>query len=217
MVQLVAQETNADRRPIEEVKAKAEAGDPASEAELGLRYKHGEGVAKDQLEAMKWYRKAAEQNYALAQNSLGVCYEQGEGVQKDPVEAVKWYRRAAEQNLALAQYNLGLCYAKRVPMNEKEKLLGVAEDPDARALEAVKWYRKAAEQNFAAAQYDLGMCYQYGKGVAEDSVEAYKWLLLAARQGDEDAKNYMTWMESKQLRPQQIAEGQKRAREFKPR
>ena len=253
MVQLVAQETNADRRPIEEVKAKAEAGDPASEAELGLRYKHGEGVAKDQVEAMKWYRKAAEQNYALAQNSLGVCYEQGEGVQKDPVEAVKWYRKAAEQNLAPAQFNLGVCYAQRVPMNEKENLLGVAEDPDARALEAVKWYRKAAEQNlapaqcnlglcyergegvksdlveavkwyrkaaeqnFAAAQYDLGMCYQYGKGVAEDSVEAYTWLLLAARQGDEDAKNYMTWMESKQLKPEQVAQGQKRAGEFKPR
>ena len=76
---------------------------------------------------------------------------------------------------------------------------------------------KSREDNFALAQYDLGMCYQYGTGVAEDSVEAYKWLLLAARQGDEDAKNYTTWMESKQLKPEQIAQGQKRAREFKPR
>ena len=58
MVQLVAQETNADRRPIEEVKAKAEAGDAASEAELGLRYKHGEDVAKDHVEAVKWYSQS---------------------------------------------------------------------------------------------------------------------------------------------------------------
>ena len=46
--------------------------------------------------------------------------------------------------------------------------------------------------------------------------EAYKWLLLAARQGDEDAKKNMTELESK-LTPEQIAEGQKRARDFMPR
>jgi len=62
VVQLVAQETEADRRPIEEVKAKAEAGDAAFEEELGLRYNFGKGVPKDQVEAVKWYRKAAEQN-----------------------------------------------------------------------------------------------------------------------------------------------------------
>ena len=37
---------------------------------------NGQGVAKDQVEAVKWYRKAAEQNYAKAQYNLGVCYEQ---------------------------------------------------------------------------------------------------------------------------------------------
>jgi len=29
------------------------------------------------VEAVKWYRKAAEQNYAPAQNNLGLCYEHG--------------------------------------------------------------------------------------------------------------------------------------------
>ena len=71
------------------------------------------------MEAVKWFRKAAEQNYAEAQYILGVCYEQGEGVAKDQVEAVKWYRKAAEQNDAEAQYNLGICY---------ERGDGVAED-----------------------------------------------------------------------------------------
>ena len=32
---------------------------------------------------MKWYRKAAEQNYAEAQYNLGVCYYNGQGVAKD--------------------------------------------------------------------------------------------------------------------------------------
>jgi len=119
------------------------------------------------------------------------------------VEAVKWYRKAAEQNLAEAQYNLGVClYAGA----------GVTKDQ----VEAVKWYRKAAEQNFAKAQFNLNVCYYNGEGVAKDYVEAYKWLLLAARQGDEDAKKNLTALESK-LTPEQIADGQKRAREFKPR
>jgi TPR repeat protein len=72
------------------------------------------------------------------------------------------------------------------------------------------------EQNYAAAQFNLGFCYAHGPGVAEDSVEAYKWLLLAARQGNEGAKKIVTLLENN-LRPEQIAQGQKKAREFKPR
>jgi TPR repeat protein len=83
-------------------------------------------------------------------------------------------------------------------------------------VEAVKWYRKAAEQKYAKAQYNLSVCYGNGTGVTKDYVEAYKWMFLAARQGDEGAKNFMTVLESK-LTPEQIAEGQKRARDFEPR
>src|SRR6266403_100398 len=108
VVQLAAQQTKADQKPIGEVKA--EAGDAESEVELGLRYLDGKDVPKNQVEAVKWFRKAAEQNFAAAQNRLGVCYGNGEGVAKDQVEAVKWFRKAAEQNLAKAQYNLGLCF-----------------------------------------------------------------------------------------------------------
>src|SRR5262249_30251840 len=103
VVQLVAQQTNADQMPIEEVKAKAEAGDAESQVELGRRYYHGEGVSKDEDEMLKWYRKAAEQNFARAQTNVGVAYEDGIGVAKDQEEAVKWYRKAAEQNDADAE------------------------------------------------------------------------------------------------------------------
>jgi hypothetical protein len=37
VVQLAAQQTKADQKPIEEVKAKAEAGDADSQVELGLQ------------------------------------------------------------------------------------------------------------------------------------------------------------------------------------
>jgi TPR repeat protein len=67
---------------------------------------YGQGVAKDPVEAVKWYHKAAEQGDADAQFNLGVCFDNGEGVAKDPVEAVKWYRMAAEQGDARARKKL---------------------------------------------------------------------------------------------------------------
>ncbi len=67
----------------------------------------GQGVATNYVEAVKWFRKAAEQNYAQAQCNLGVCYAMGQGVAKDEAEAVKWYRKAAEQNYAAGSIQSG--------------------------------------------------------------------------------------------------------------
>src|ERR1700674_2589276 len=83
VLQLHAQQSQTDRKPFEELRAKAEAGDARSENQLGLRYYDGEGLAKDFAEAVKWYRKAAEQGFAAAQGNLGRCYFNGQGVTKD--------------------------------------------------------------------------------------------------------------------------------------
>jgi len=54
-------------------------------------------------EAVKRYRKEAEQGDADAQWNLGWHYENGWGVTQDDAEAVKWFRKAAEQGNAQAQ------------------------------------------------------------------------------------------------------------------
>src|SRR2546430_586838 len=82
---------------FKQVKAKAEAGDKYSEGELGRRYPDGQGVAKDDVEAVKWFRKAAEQNFSQAQYTLSANYYNGEMVAKDYVEAYKWALLAAAQ------------------------------------------------------------------------------------------------------------------------
>ena len=58
-------------------------------------YDQGSVVAKDDAQAVAWYRKAADQGDANAQNNLGVMYENGRGVAKDDAQAVAWYRKAA--------------------------------------------------------------------------------------------------------------------------
>jgi S1-C subfamily serine protease len=83
-------------------------------------------------------------------------------------------------------------------------------------LHKTKWFRKAAEQNYADAQSVLISCYYMGQGVPKNYVEAYKWCLLAAARGDEVAKKGVAEMEN-QMSREQIAEGQKLARDFKPR
>lgn len=55
---------------------------------------NGWGVAKDQVEAVKWFRKAAVQGYAVSQKQLGDCYMNGWGVTKDQAVAIKWFRKA---------------------------------------------------------------------------------------------------------------------------
>jgi TPR repeat protein len=160
----------------------AEQGNAPAQFELGRMYDHGEGVAKDPVEAVKWYRKAAEQGNASAQYSFGYMYAHGEGVAKDPVEAVKWYRKAAEQGDARAQGNLGYMYSNGE---------GVAKDP----VEAVKWYRKAAEQGDGLGQRNLGSCYFAGDGVPKNEIEALAWFSISAASGLETAKESRDFLE----------------------
>ena len=116
----------------------AEQGSALAQFNLGFMYDQGEGIPKDDKEAVKWYRLAAEQGNAAAQGNLGLMYDQGKGVPKDDKEAVKWYRLAAEQGSALAQSNLGLMY---------EKGEGVPKD----YVEAYKWLNLSAANGFEAA------------------------------------------------------------------
>ena len=87
--QTPAQQTVADRKLFEEILTQAEKGDAKSQSDLGSAFFFGQlGVAKDEVRGLKWFRKAAAQNHALAQFNLGCFYYNGEGVAKDEVEAM---------------------------------------------------------------------------------------------------------------------------------
>ncbi len=79
---------------------------PDEAYKTGLRYYEGVGVTKDYAEALKWYRKAANQGHSLAQYDIGSMYYNGEGVNKDVAEALNWYQKAADQGNSLAIYRL---------------------------------------------------------------------------------------------------------------
>jgi TPR repeat protein len=62
-------------------------------------FERGEAAYSDgkYSQAVKWWRKAAEQGDARAQYNLGQMHREGQGVPQDYAEAVKWYRKAVEQ------------------------------------------------------------------------------------------------------------------------
>jgi len=82
-------------------------------------HQNGWGVPQNLTEAVKWYRKAAEQGAASAQYNLGFMYLNGQGVPQNYAEAEKWYRKAAEQGDVDALQILGLAYylGKWVPQD----------------------------------------------------------------------------------------------------
>jgi TPR repeat protein len=65
-------------------------------------YEKGQGVRQDYANAVKWYRKAAEQGYPKAQYDLGFMYANGRGVRRDPILAYMWFSLAATKGNASA-------------------------------------------------------------------------------------------------------------------
>ena len=223
---LVAQRTNDEQLPVVEdkiyergsfcfnykqqevtVPAKSLSHSTEENYALGKHYYDNQNYDK----AIDYYKEAAEQGNAKAQNSLGLMYYYGVGVEKNYTEGVKWFRKAAEQGDAYAQYNLGDMYiegegveknyTEAVKWFRKAAEQGYAEAQNSLGLmyyygvlveknytEGVKWFRKAAEQGNAVAQYNLGNRYYYGEGVEKNYTEAVKWYRKAADKGHLDAQ-----------------------------
>jgi TPR repeat protein len=159
--------------------------------------------------ALRLARPLAEQGDGAAEAVLGRLYARGRGVPLDEAQAVQWFRRGAEHGSAAAQFNLGNLYAegKGVPQDYSE---------------AAKWYLLAAERGDPQAQYNIGLAYAKGEGVPEDKVSAHMWLNLAvSRFPTSDAVNRNVATASRdavanKMSAEELAEAQRRAREWKP-
>lgn len=188
-------------------------GDDIETTQLGITAQE-EG---DFAQAVKYFRVAAENGYADAQNRLGCCYAKGKGITENQSEAFKWFMKAAQQGEVVAQYNVGYCYyyGEGVVENKSmafECFMKVAQqgDPDAQYYvgllysnggavtlnqsEAFKWFMKAAEQGHADAQLEVGKRYHGGGGTSQNYQKAEEWLRRSASQGNDQAKQkLMQW------------------------
>ena len=121
-------------------------------------------MLKDDVEAVKWYRKSAEQGNDIGQALLGDSYFLGRGVAKDDVEAAKWRRKSAEQGNAIAQYALGFHYAKGE---------GLPKDD----IEAYKWFNLASAKGLIGATKGREILERFmtGEQIAEAQKLSREW------------------------------------------
>ena len=66
-------------------------------------YFFGRGVDRDYEQALAWYKKAADQQFAEAQYRLGYMYEKGLGTQQSSQDATALYKQAASHGNVDAQ------------------------------------------------------------------------------------------------------------------
>jgi hypothetical protein len=85
----------------------AERGDSVSQNLLGWMYFNGEGVKKNDKEAVKWMQMAAIQGNPDAQAAYAYMLFYGRGTRIDQIEAGEWYLRAARQGNEDAREYLG--------------------------------------------------------------------------------------------------------------
>ena len=160
----------AQLRPLAEV-----AHDPTAQYIVGTMYSHGEGVARNAREAARWYEAAARQGDVDAAFALGFLLYYGEGetgdpsaVAANPSEAAKWMVQAARAGNPSAEYFLGHMFMTGI---------GAAKDDAA----ARHWLGEAANAGLPAAQVEFGVVLARA-GDTQSSLEAYKWVDIAAKQ-----------------------------------
>jgi len=106
-----------------------------------------------------------------------------------------------------AQYNLALIYflGEAIPLDYKE---------------AFRWFRASAVQGNSSAQGSLGAMYRKGLDLPQDYIQAFMWYDLAVAKSELDQERRV-WARNrdslgKKMTPEQIAEAQRLAREWKP-
>ena len=143
-------------------KQAAKADSPMGNYIVGVYYNLGTFVKKDNVEAAKWYLKAANDGLANAQHMMGVFHTAGTGVPKNMATAGQWFKKAIEQ-----KYTPSLMYLGRQ--------LGGPFTKNKKALEAsFSYYAKAFEYGDMKALYPLSQMLKDGRGVPKDEKGAFE-------------------------------------------
>jgi TPR repeat protein len=220
---------------FEQIKREAASGDPQHITTLANCYLWGRGTAKNEVEATRLHRIAAEKKHPFAMYMYGSALRLGIGVQKDVAAGVAIIRAAAETGLPEAEY-------------EMYELLTAGEDIKADHAAARKWQLIAAEHGYHSARADLAeeiinakdvkrfksvanwvrdgamaghdrcahimsFVYEQGLGTPIDPVESMAWRLISLNVSDElDPKVFREDYDA--LTEEQQESAEKRAREL---
>lgn len=122
----------------------------------------------DIVNAMSYYRKAAEAGYIPAQNRLAYLLDKSE----ENEEAVQWYQKAAAQGDAEGEYGLARMYVEGEGIEQNKE-------------EALRLFRSSANKNYTPAIHVMATAYEKGElGLRVDYELAREWLEKGAQLHD---------------------------------
>ncbi|KAI8093029.1 uncharacterized protein BX664DRAFT_99253 [Halteromyces radiatus] len=152
---------------------------------LGIMYEYGQGIEKDEAQALLYYKTACEQHDPAAHYLLGLHYRLGTlGLSQHFIQAGKHFTKSARSGFAPAQRLLGLMYLQGL-LVEGTRSDGqqVNEEYIRRKNDkaALLWFRRSASQGDVRALGLVGACYQYGRGVTTNHDVALEYYRKAAR------------------------------------
>ena len=149
-------------------------------ADWKAAYSRFHDATQSHARSIPYCERAASQGDVEAQLALGKWYSNGVNVRQDDVEAYKWLSLAALEGVTAA-INL---------------------------LETIS--KRMSPEQITEGQLAPGRHYANGWDVPKNDIEAYKWISLAAAQGNEGAVKLGDHI-AMGMSPEQIAEAQRRA------
>lgn len=148
---------------IARLRSAATGGDAEAAFRLGRAYKLGDGIAADNLQAERWFEKAARLGHAKGGGEYGlVLLQNGKAA-----AALPWLTKAAERGDVRAQYGLAtMLFAGN----------GVPASPD----RARSWMRRAANGGLPAAREALALI-NNPSALTEEGVRPYEVVTINPR------------------------------------
>jgi len=180
-------------------------GNALAQKELADNYYVGRTVPQDDVEAVKWLRKAADQGNPPAVEALADAYMNGRaGLPKDFAKAARLMEQPAVAGNAEVQARLTLLYPRGL---------------GAKGLhEGIRIRFPFRQRRQCSRPTPVGRAVSRGEGVEKDLIEGYKWLLVAEQHHNDNGAEAarVRLLASEALTPAQIAEAKRRASAVTP-
>jgi TPR repeat protein len=183
-------------------------------AQMGNKYRSGEGVEKNSLKAFELLTRACNGKNDIGCNNLGTMYEAGDGIEKSLARARELYEKACSLGSPFGCANAGVMYeagsggpidlvraaqlqTKACDMKNSggcnnlgllyERGAGVTQD----YAKAAEYYIQACQMEDPYACSNMGLLYRDGKGVERDYVKAHQYFESACARSNLTACNSM--------------------------
>ncbi|MCU1298045.1 MAG: Sel1 domain protein repeat-containing protein [Acidobacteriaceae bacterium] len=167
---------------------------------IGDMYQEGVDLPQSSSDAIKWYRKAAENGPPTVQMKLASLLLHGQARAQNYAEAHGLCEKAEKRMYSPGAYCLGVLY---------QQGLGVSRD----LPQAARCFNEAANMGHAAAMLRLGEMYWNGDGVKQDKTSAYEFVSLASTSNLPEAKQEKELLE-KEMTPKELEKGKAKAVEW---